>query len=93
MSFWSKLFGGGSEKGAKAKVEPQSYKDYAILVDPIREGAGYRVSAVIEKEIGGVVKSHHMIRADVFSDPETAASITLSKAKSLIDGQGDGIFS
>jgi RNA polymerase primary sigma factor len=43
-------------------------------------------------EIDGAVKTHHLIRADVFPSADAAAEATIAKAKRIIDEQGEGLF-
>ena len=92
MSILSRLFGGGSQKDPKPKQEPELYKGYDIHAAPVRDGTHWRVAARIEREVGGEVKSHQLIRADTIADRETAVRESLRKAKQLIDEQGDAIF-
>ncbi len=88
MSFLKKLFG----LGAAPKSEPEIYRDYRIFPEPINEGSSFRVAARIEKEIDGDIKNHQMIRADTYATQDMALDATLTKAKQLIDQQGDTIF-
>ena len=94
MSLLSRLFGSsfGSDKGAAPEHDPVEYKGYAIFAEPVREGSQWRVAARIEKELDGEARSHSLIRADMLGDPDAAAAESLSKAKRLIDEQGDAIF-
>ena len=65
MSLWSKLFGGGAGGGdAKPEAKSEIYKGFRIMAEPQSGEGGYRVGARIEKEIGGEVKVHHLLRAD-----------------------------
>ncbi len=91
MSIFSKLFGGGGG-GSKLQAEPELHKEYRIYPEPKSESGGYRIGARIEKDIDGEVKVHHMIRADKCQSPEEAETMSLLKAKVLIDQQGDDIF-
>lgn len=90
MSWFSRLFDGSPSE--THEVEPVLYEGFRIFMGPIKESAGYRVAARIEKEIGGEVRTHRMVRADTLSTAEAAAEMTLRKAKSLIDQQGESIF-
>jgi hypothetical protein len=90
MSILSRLFGGGSTPQAAAKS--LDHEGYTITPEPIREGNSYRISARIEKEIGGETKSHTLIRADTMDDFDTAVNASTAKAKMLIDEQGDRLF-
>lgn len=88
MSLFSKLFGGKKP----AEVKPDEHQGFRIFVTPISESGGYRVSARIEKDVDGAVKSYKMIRADVCSSRDEADKTSLLKAQILIDQQGDDIF-
>ena len=88
MSILSRLFGGTP----KPETKPEIYKDFSILPSPTNEGSQYRISAVIEKEIDGEMKSHTMIRADMLADLESANAASIGKAKTMIDQLGDSLF-
>ncbi len=88
MSLLSKLFGGA----AKPQPDPETYKGFTIIPTPIREGSRYRISARIEKEVGGAMKTHTLIRADTLDDPDAANQASLGKARQMIDEQGDRVF-
>jgi hypothetical protein len=90
MSLLSRLFGGGA---AKPEPEPETYKGFALTPTPIREGGKFRVSARIEKEVGGVAKTHVLIRADLMDTEESAVQASLGKARQMIDEQGERLFS
>ncbi|WP_373354333.1 HlyU family transcriptional regulator [Pseudoroseicyclus sp. CXY001] len=91
MGLFGKLFGGGGgASGPEAK--PLEYKGYAIYPEPIPDGGKHRIAARIEKEIGGAVKTHKLVRADLLDDHSSAAEAAVGKAKLMIDQQGDRIF-
>lgn len=94
MPFFSRLFGRRSPAGPTQgpRAEPEHYKGCDIHPDPISEGSQWRIAARIEKQVGGEVKSHRMIRADLLGDADTAVEESLRKARRLIDEQGDAIF-
>ncbi|MEO1733973.1 MAG: HlyU family transcriptional regulator [Pseudomonadota bacterium] len=91
MSFLSKLFGGGGGSSS-SEAEAETYKDFSIVPAPVREGSKWRIAARIEKEIGGTLKTHHLIRADMLDDANSAAEASVRKAKQVIDEQGARIF-
>ena len=91
MSLFSKLFGGSGGGGAKP-AEAVEYQGCKIFPEPIAEGGQHRIAARIEKEIDGETKSHYLIRADTLMDAEAAVEASVTKAKVLIDQQGDRIF-
>lgn len=85
MSLFSKLF------GSTKSPEPaacETHAGFTITPNPQKEQGGYRIGARIEKD----GKSHQMIRADVVSALDEAVKTSVTKAKVLIDQQGDGIF-
>ncbi len=88
MSIFSKLFGGGE----KSELQPVSYKGFDIFPVLIAEGGKYRLSARIEKIINGDRKTNALIRADVFESRDQAESFSITKAKQVIDEQGECIF-
>ncbi len=94
MSILSRLFGRSDAPKAQLAPasEPVSYKDFTIFVEPIKEGARYRVAARIEKEVDGEMRSHQLIRADTCESADAAAELTMSKARQMIDQLGNGIF-
>ncbi len=91
MSFWKKLFGGGSSQSA-GPVKTLDYKGYLIEATPFAEGGQYQLAGVISKEIEGTRKEHKFIRADKFQSKEDAADIAISKGQLIIDQSGDRIF-
>ncbi len=92
MSFLKKLFGGGGGDASAPTVPAETHNGFTIYPDPIKDGAVWRISARIEKEIGGDLKSHLMVRADTLQSRDDAVTASLNKARMLIDQQGDAIF-
>ena len=77
MSFWKRLFGGGS-KGGK-KIGPAEHDGYLITPEPMAaEGGQYRLCAIVEKEVEGETKQHKLIRADTFSEFSEAANASIA---------------
>jgi len=91
MSFLKKLFGGGGSGsgGEPAVVDEMTYEGFHIAATPIDEGGQFRVCAIITKEIGGEVKTHKMIRADMSGSQQEASEISMRKAQQMIDEQGE----
>jgi len=94
MSFWKSLFGGGSSSSeAQAKAsEPETYNGFTIRAAPFKSGAQYQAAGHIAKEIDGVLKEHHFIRADFFSAHEDAMRFSLTKARQIVDLEGERVF-
>ncbi len=94
MSWLSRLFGKlpSAAKPQAPEHEPVEYKGFTIRPEPVPDGTSWRVAARIEKQIDGETKSHHLIRADLLSDPETAAAESARKARQLIDERDERLF-
>jgi hypothetical protein len=93
MSFFKKLFGGGSTPQIDNSPAPVSeHKGFTIQATPYQEQGQWQMCGVIEKTIDGEVKSHRFIRADKFGSREQAAEFTISKAQQIIDQMGEHIF-
>lgn len=95
MSFFKKLFGGGS-----APAEPQgdkvmgeeSYKGFTIKAIEMKAGGELQLAGLIEKEIGGELKSYRYIRAERMSSREDLVALALMKGRQIIDEQGEQIY-
>ena len=88
MSFLKRLFGGGETP----EPEPEIYNGFRITPTPIAEGSVYRLSAKIEKEVGGETLTHTLIRADTVGGLDTATEASRDKARQVIDSLGEGVF-
>lgn len=97
MSFWKKLFGGGGGDDSGKSIEPavvgeESYKGFTIKAITMPAGSEYQLAGVIEKTVGGELKSYKFVRADRFSSKEDVVSFSLAKGRQIIDEQGEGMF-
>ena len=91
---WSRLVSGaaGSTSGAAAPP-PVEYKGYRIKPAPyLSNGGEYQTAGSIEKDTPEGVKEHRFIRADTHQGRDDAIAFAISKAKQIIDLQGDRIF-
>ena len=92
MSLFSKLFGGGGDTSSSPEADTVTYNGFQITPTPMKAGNQWRISARVEKEIGGEMKTHTLIRADELGDREAAEEASVAKAKTAIDQLGDGLF-
>ena len=94
MSFLKKLFGRGAGASASfdAPLATEEHEGFTIEVTPMKDGGQFRLAGTISKEIDGEVKTHKLIRADMFQSTEDCAKFTIIKAKQVIKEQGDGLF-
>ncbi|MEI4231595.1 HlyU family transcriptional regulator [Roseovarius sp. D22-M7] len=91
MSILSRLFGGGGKPQARDEAS-ETYKGCRIVAAPQKAEGGHRVGALIEKEIGGEVKVHNLLRADTVGSLDEAEAFSIRKAKQVIDERGDTLF-
>ena len=89
MSFLKKLFGGGEKAETRAS---EMHEGFIITPTPMADGGQFRLCAEIRKEVGGEMKTHRLIRADMFASADQAADASVSKAKQVIKEQGERIF-
>jgi hypothetical protein len=94
MSFWKSLFGRRAAPGAAAgeASAPVEYNGFTIRAAPFKSEGQYQTAGIIEKEIGGVRKEHRFIRADRHATYEDAVAFSLTKARQIIDLQGERMF-
>ncbi len=93
MSFFKKLFGGGtSEPEAPKAGAPEVYKGFTITPVPFKNEGQFQTAGTIEKEVDGAVKSHKFIRADRFAGHEDACTFSLTKGRQIVDEQGERVF-
>ncbi|MDX1540706.1 MAG: HlyU family transcriptional regulator [Geminicoccaceae bacterium] len=70
---------------------------FPVSVDPplIRSHSSFRGShsaGLIVKQIGEEVREQTFIRVDTHSDRDAAIAFSITKAKQIIDEQGDRLF-
>lgn len=93
MSFWKNLFGGRGGQAAAPQAAPgEDYKGFTIRATPMPVGSEFQLAGLIEKEVGGELKSYKFVRADRMSSRDDAVSLALAKAKIIVDEQGDKVF-
>lgn len=91
FEFLRKLVSGAPGE-TPAAADPVSYNGFQIVPMPHKSEAGWRVQAIISKELEGELKTHEFIRADTIGDRDGAIEMTISKAKRTIDEQGERLF-
>ena len=90
---WNRLRAGSAGADVDpATAPPIEYKGYRILPAPFRNNAVYQTAGTIEKDMPEGVKQHRFVRADTHHSREDAIAFAISKAKQIIDLQGDRIF-
>ena len=95
MSFFKKLFGGGSvqaEPAGDKVLGEESYKGFLIKAVEMRVGSELQLAGTIEKEVSGELKTYRFVRADRMSSKDDLVPMALSKGRQIIDEQGELIF-
>ena len=84
---------GGSAADADTDTgeEAVDYDGYRIRPMPYK-ARGHPTCGIIEKELSGERKQHRFVRAETHPSREGAVAFSISKAKQLIDEQGDRLF-
>ncbi len=81
---------GGAETAPAETVE---YNGYRIKPAPYLNNGVYQTAGTIEKEGPAGTREHRFVRADTHPNRDDAIAFAVSKAKQIIDLQGDRIFS
>ena len=77
----------GGERGAA-----QEYNGFLIQAAPLQEGSQWLTAGIISKKFGDEQKEHQFIRADTHASREDAEAFSITKARLIIDEQGDRLF-
>ena len=86
----SRLAGGGG--AAEPELPAEEYKGYRIRPAPYLNNGQYQTAGVIQKDAADGVKEHRFIRAETHPSRDDAAAFAITKAKQIIDQQGDRVF-
>ena len=89
---WARLTAGGGGAESEAPGETVEYNGYRIRPTPYRTNGVFQTCGVIEKDFPDGMKEHRFVRADTHPSRDDAIAFAVSKAKQIIDLQGDRIF-
>lgn len=70
----------------------ETYKGFTIHAAPRKDSDGWRVAGRIERESAAGTRTHEFIRADAFPDQQDAVTVTVRKARQMIDQMGESLF-
>ena len=87
LSGTARAGGAGGKRGT-----PQEYSGFVIQAAPIHDGSQWLTAGVISKKFGDEQKEHQFIRADTHASQEDAEAFSITKARLIIDEQGDRLF-
>ena len=68
------------------------YNGYRIRPAPYRSGGQFQTAGVIEKDFPDGPKQHRFIRAETHPSEDDAKDFAVTKARQIIDQQGDRMF-
>lgn len=88
--FFKSLLGGAA--GNAQPAEAVEYKGMSIEAEPIHEGDKYRTAGYISGDVDGEVRRVRFIRADQHGDQGTAVGHSITKARQIIDEQGEALL-
>ncbi len=83
---------GGKKSEEAARHEAVDYKGFSIVPTPRKVQGGWTTEGVISQTAGEEIRSEHFIRADMLMSQEDAVDYSVSKAKKIIDEQGERLF-
>lgn len=92
--FFRNLMGSGQSEAAEeaASGEAVEYNGYTIRPAPRKQGSQWLTAGVISKDFEDGPKEHKFIRADTHPSKDDAGAHAITKAKRIIDEQGDRMF-
>jgi hypothetical protein len=92
-ALWRRLTGAsGADTDRDTGGEAVDYDGYRIRPIPYPSKGQYQTCGIIEKAVAGETKQHRFVRAETHPSREGAIAFSISKAKQLIDEQGDRLF-
>jgi hypothetical protein len=89
---WSRLASREAGAPGAPEIPAVEYNGYRIRPAPYRTKDQYQTAGTIEKDTPEGVKEHRFVRADTYHSKDDAIAFTISKAKQIVDQQGDAIF-
>ncbi len=94
LGFLKNMLGGGEGEGKREPegAEPVEHEGFTIVAAPRKAGSGWSTEGRIRKEVDGETKEVHFIRADTSTSREAAITLSVSKARKIIDEQGERVF-
>ena len=90
-SFFKSLVGSSENEQVKP-TKPIDYEGFSIEAAPINEDGKYRSAGFISGDLDGETRRIQFIRADQNADLNTAIEHSLSKARQIVDEQGQSLF-
>jgi len=90
IKFLRGLAGGG--ESAPVQHEAVEYKGFHIVPSPRKTQGGWTTEGTISRALSNDERYEHFIRADVLMSEEEAVEYSVTKAKKIIDEQGERLL-
>ena len=94
LGFLKNMLGGGGSGSAREPegAEPVEHAGFTIVATPRKASGGWSTEGRIRKDIDGETKEVHFIRADTSTSRDAAITLSVSKARKIVDEQGERVF-
>ena len=92
LGFLKNVLGGRGGDREPEGAEPVEHAGFTIVATPRKASGGWSTEGRIRKVVEGEEKDIHFIRADTSTSREAAVSLSVSKARKIIDEQGERVF-
>ena len=92
LGFLKNVLGGGGGDREPEGAEPMEHEGFTIVATPRKASGGWSTEGHIRKVIDGEAKEAHFIRADTSTSRDAAIALSVSKARKIIDEQGERVF-
>jgi len=90
---FSRLAGQPRDAAAGAPAGPAvEYNGYRIRPAPYRSGGQFQTAGLIEKDFPDGPRQHRFVRAETHPSEDDAKEFAITKARQIIDQQGDKMF-
>ena len=92
LGFLKNMLGGGRDEREPDGAEPVEHAGFTIVATPRKASSGWSTEGRIHKVIDGETKEVHFIRADTSTSRDAAITLSVNKARKIIDEQGERVF-
>ncbi len=93
MLGWFKKLFSASGPAAPQPSDPLDYQGFTVIATPRQVGGGWSTEGIIRHGEGDEQRETTFIRADTCMSREDAIAMAFSKARKIIDEQGERMFS
>ena len=92
LGFLKNVLGGGAGSREPEPADPVEHEGFTIVATPRKAGGGWSTEGHIRKLVDGEAKEVHFIRADTSTSRDAAITLSVGKARKIIDEQGERVF-